>query len=358
MAYLTLNKEKLNDNFEKLRELFSQRNISWGIVTKLLCGNRLYLQELLNLGVNEIHDSRVSNLRIVKNIQHNAQTVYIKPPAKRSIASVVRWADVSLNTEYRTIKWLSEEAVKQGKVHKIIIMIETGDLREGVMGEALIDFYDSVFELPSIEIIGLGTNLNCLSGVMPSADKLIQLSLYKQIIELKFNKKIPWVSAGTSVTIPLLLNHQLPEGINHFRVGETLYFGADLFTESTIPGMHDDVFTLFAEIIEMHEKPLVPTGNLAANPQGDVIDIDPGLFGKTSCRAIIDIGLLDVDPKYLLPVDNDLEVLGASSDMVVIDLHDNPKKYQVGQLLQFQLKYMGLLALMNSNYIEKRLKES
>jgi ornithine racemase len=98
---------------------------------------------------------------------------------------------------------------KQKKQHKIIIMVETGDLREGVMGDHLIDFYAKVFDLPNLEIIGLGTNLNCLNGVMPSADKLIQLSLYKQIIELKFNKKIPWVSAGTSVTIPLMLHKQL-----------------------------------------------------------------------------------------------------------------------------------------------------
>lgn len=101
----------------------------------------------------------------------------------------MRYADVSLNSELNTIRWISEEAVKQNKSHKIIIMVETGDLREGVMGDHLLDFYAKVFDLPNLEIIGLGTNLNCLNGVLPSADKLIQLSLYKQIIELKFNKR-------------------------------------------------------------------------------------------------------------------------------------------------------------------------
>ena len=147
-----------------------------------------------------------------------------------SIRGIIRHADVSFNTEIDTIKMLSDEAVKQGKVHKIIIMIEMGDLREGVMGEELIDFYRQVLELPNIEISGIGTNLNCLSGVMPTQDKLIQLSLYKQLIESRFNISIPWVSGGTSVAVPLMLRNARPMAVNHFRIGEALFFGKDLFS--------------------------------------------------------------------------------------------------------------------------------
>ena len=355
MAYLTLNKTKLKSNFEFLKNLFEERNISWGVVSKLLCGNRMFLQELINLGVREIHDSRISNLAMVKKIKPEVQTVYIKPVSKRNVGKMVEFADVSLNSELNTIHWISEEAVLQNKKHKIIIMVETGDLREGVMGEHLVEFYSQIFQLPNIEVIGLGTNLNCLNGVMPSTDKLIQLSLYKQIIELKFNKKIPWVSAGTSVTIPLMFTHQLPLGINHFRVGETLYFGVDLFEEKIIEGMHGDVFEFHAEIIEMQEKPMLPVGNLAANPQGEVAEIDSELYGQSSFRAILDIGLLDVDPKYLIPKDQNFEILGASSDMIIINLGKNPENYKVGDTLNFELKYMGALGLLNSDYVDKKV---
>ncbi|MBN3584464.1 alanine/ornithine racemase family PLP-dependent enzyme [Algoriphagus aestuarii] len=355
MAYLTLNKTKLKSNFEFLKNLFEEKNISWGVVSKLLCGNRMFLQELINLGVREIHDSRISNLAMVKKINPKVQTVYIKPVSKRNVGKMVEFADVSLNSELNTIHWISEEAVLQNKKHKIIIMVETGDLREGVMGEHLVEFYSQIFQLPNIEVIGLGTNLNCLNGVMPSTDKLIQLSLYKQIIELKFNIKIPWVSAGTSVTIPLMFTHQLPLGINHFRVGETLYFGVDLFEEKLIDGMNGDVFEFHAEIIEMQEKPMLPVGNLAANPQGEVAEIDSELYGQSSFRAILDIGLLDVDPKYLIPKDQDFEILGASSDMIIINLGKNPQKYKVGDTLNFELKYMGALGLLNSDYVDKKV---
>lgn len=356
MAFLKLYKSKLRDNFEFLKEQFQENEIAWGVVSKLLCGNELYLKELIDLGVDEIHDSRISNLVKVKEINPAVQTVYIKPSSKRNLAEMVKYADVSLNSELDTIRWISEEAGRQGKTHKIIIMVETGDLREGVMGDHLVEFYAQVFELPHIEIIGLGTNLNCLNGIMPSSDKLIQLSLYKQIIELKFNKKIPWVSAGTSVTLPLMFNKQLPQGVNHFRIGETLYFGLDLFEEKVIDGMHGDVFKLYAEIIEMQEKPLLPSGTLAANPQGETLEIDQTLYGQSSFRAILDIGLLDVDPKYLIPEDGEFEILGASSDMLILNLGENPSGYRVGDLIKFKLKYMGALAVLNSDYIEKRVE--
>ncbi|MEO9475569.1 MAG: alanine/ornithine racemase family PLP-dependent enzyme [Cyclobacteriaceae bacterium] len=353
MAFLKLKRKSLQHNYKFIAKKLDRQGIEWGVVSKLLCGTVKYIQEVIDLGVTEIHDSRVSNLKKVKQIDPNIQTVYIKPPAKKAIKSVVEYADVSFNTELSTIRMLSEEAGRQGKLHKIIIMIEMGDLREGVLGEQLLDFYGSIFELPHITVVGLGTNLNCLYGVMPSQDKLIQLSLYKQLVEAKFDRKIEWVSGGTSVVFPLLLNKQLPKGINHFRIGEMLYFGNNLFTNETIKGMKTDVFTLHAQIIELIEKPKVPTGDLAQNPSGEQFEINEEDYGKTSYRAILDLGLLDISTDFLEPIDHDVEITGASSDMIVTDLGATKSHYKVGDWVKFKLKYMGALGLLNSNYIEK-----
>jgi predicted amino acid racemase len=353
MAYLKLYREKLHHNYQYLKKKFDGRDIEWGVVTKLFCGNEAMIREVINLGVREVHDSRISNLAVVKKINPDVQTVYIKPPPKKIIEDIVRYADVSFDSDISTIKMLSDEAVKQDKMHKIIIMIEMGDLREGVVRDDLVDFYEKVFNLPNINVVGLGTNLNCLHGVMPNADKLIQLTLYKQIIELKFNKVIPYVSGGTSVTVPLLLREEIPHGINHFRVGESLYFGADLFSETTIEGMHDSVMELFSQIIELHEKPMVPSGEIGKDPQGNTMEIDESLYGKTSHRAILDIGYLDIDPKFLEPINADIEIIDASSDMLVVDVGANAGDYKVGDMVRFRLKYMGALGIMNSNYIDK-----
>lgn len=353
MAYLNLHRDRLQHNHSFLTRLFANRDLTWGVVTKMLCGNPLYLKEILDLGVTEVHDSRISNLRAIKKLSPHIQTVYIKPPPKNSIASLVRWADVSFNTQLETIRYLSQEAVRQDKLHKIIIMVEMGDLREGVMREDLLAFYEHVFRLPCIRVVGLGTNLNCLNGVMPSAGKLEELAQFKGLIERTFNREIPWVSGGTTVTLPLLIRGDLPASVNHFRVGEALFFGADLFTGTTIQGMCDDVLTLFTEIIEIHEKPMVPEGELGRDPRGNITEVDPALIGKTSCRAIVDIGYLDINPDYLLAVDSDLVILEASSDMLVLDLGTNPRELKVGDHVSFNLKYMGALGIMNSRYIDK-----
>lgn len=355
MAFIELYRNRLKQNYQFLDALFKQHDKEWAVVTKLLCGNEMYLKEVIGLGVKEVCDSRISNLKTVKKIAPHVQTVYIKPPAKRSIKEIVKYADVSFNTEFATIKMLSDEAVKQDKTHKVIIMIELGDLREGIMGDHLMDFYDSIFKLPNIRISGIGTNLNCLNGVLPSQDKLIQLGLYEQLIEAKFNTKIPWVTGGTSVIIPMLSKHQVPASVNHFRVGETLYFGADLLNEGIIEGMQSDVFKLFAEIIEITKKPKVPIGNMAENPSGEVFTVDENDLGKNMHRAILDIGLLDVSTDFLLADDEKIAIVGASSDMLVIDIGDSEKNYKVGDLVSFKLKYMGALGLLNSDYIEKRL---
>jgi predicted amino acid racemase len=356
MAFITLDIKKLKSNFDYLNTLFKKNGIEWSVVSKMLSGNRIYLTELLKFDINQISDSRVSNLKVIKSINPKIKTIYIKPPAKRSISSIVKYADVSMNTEIETIKLLSDEAKKQNKIHEIIIMIELGELREGVLGEDFIDFYESVFKFKNIEVIGIGTNLSCLYGVLPNHDKLIQLSLYEQLIEAKFNRQIPYVSGGSSVTIPLIFQNLLPKGINHFRVGESLFLGTDVYNNTKFKKMHSDVFMLYSEIIELIEKPVVPMGELGTNVEGESIEFDQTNIGETSNRAIIDLGLLDVEADCLELVDKSLKITGASSDMIVIDLDENKKKYKVGGLIEFKLDYMGTLRILNSKYIEKRVK--
>ncbi|WP_010665245.1 alanine racemase [Marinilabilia salmonicolor] len=355
MAFITLDRKKLKENYNYLNNLFGEHNIDWAIVTKMLCGNKAYLKEVFDLGIKQVCDSRVSNLKAIKTVNPEMETIYIKPPPKRSIPSIVRYADVSMNTTFETVQLLSEEARRQGKTHKIIIMVEMGELREGVMRNDVVDFYSRVFEMPNIEVIGIGTNLSCLYGVLPNQDKLIQLSLYKQLIENKFNKKIPFVSGGSSVTIPLIHQGLLPETINHFRVGETLFLGTNVYDGSQFDFMHNDVIKVYAEIIELFEKPTVPQGDMGSNLEGETFEFDQDKSNERSCRALIDLGLLDIEEKRLIPANDSFDLAGASSDMIVVNLGDNERNMKVGDLLEFKTDYMGALRLLNSRYIDKRV---
>lgn len=356
MAHIVLNRRKLQHNYRYLQQLFEENQIEWSIVTKVLCGSEVYLKEIIDLGIEEVCDSRITNLKRIKRLTPEVQTVFIKPPAKRYISKVIRYADASFNTEYETIKQLSEEAVRQNKRHKVIIMIELGELREGVMREDFIDFYARVFELPNIEITGIGTNLSCMNGVLPNQDKLIQLCLYKQLIEAKFDRNIPFISGGTSVTIPLLEQGLLPTGINHFRVGESIFLGTDVYHDGPNENLEQDVFLLYAEIIELREKPNIPDGNLTKNANGEMVQIETEEL--SSYRAIIDMGLLDVDENHVRPSSEHIKIVGSSSDMMVVDLGEEYEKYKVGSLIEFKMDYMGILRLMSCEYVDKLVAEA
>ena len=250
MGYITLNREKLAHNYEFLDRLFQQHRVEWAVVVKLLCGNELYLNELLRLNPRQLCDARVSNLKAIKKLSPTTETVYIRPAPLRSIPAVVRYADVSFNTQIRTLKMLSEEAVKQGKIHKVVIVVELGERREGVMRSHIVDFYEKIRTLPNLRVVGVGANFACLSGVLPSRAKLRQLVLYRDLIARKTGDWLPLISGGSSVVIPLLQRNGIPARINHFRVGETLFFGTTVYSQKPISGMYGDVLMLHAQIIE------------------------------------------------------------------------------------------------------------
>lgn len=355
MAFITLNKKGLQHNFKMLDAFFKEHRIHWSAVTKILCGHEAYLELLMELEMSHFSDSRISNLKTIKFLNPDAKTIYIKPPAKGVISEVVRYADISLNSDIYTLKLLSQEASEQNTMHKVIIMIDLGELREGVMRDDFLAFYEEVFKLGNIEVVGLGTNLSCLYGILPNSDKLIQLSLYKQLAEEKFNKEIPFISGGSSVTISLLENKLLPKGINHFRIGETLFMGTNAYYHRNYESLKQNLFLLYAEIIELYEKPVVPSGELGTNLEGKSFTFNDDHIGKTSNRALIDIGLLDVDVKHLVPADTGIAIAGATSDMIVLDLGTNDKGYGVGSLIELKLDYMGIVRIMNSKYIDKRI---
>jgi len=353
MSYITLNSKKLIYNYHYLDNLFEENHIEWAVVAKLLCGNETFLKCLLEFCNKEICDSRLTNLKHIKKISPETQTVYIKPPAKRLARSIVQYADVSFNSEIDTVQALSDEAILQNKTHKIVIMVEMGELREGIMVKNLSQFYGKVKRFPNIEIVGIGTNLNCLNGILPDEKKLIKLNRFKEIIEESHQTKIPYISAGSSVTIPLIFKNEIPDGINHFRVGESLFFGTDVYSDSTISVMYQDVFTLTAEIIEIVEKPMTPAGDSGTNLTGETPLHDLSNIGKTSIRAIVDLGILDVDPKQIEPLSEDIEIIGASSDMMILNVSDNKNNYRVGDKIDFRMNYMAVLRAMNSEYVDK-----
>lgn len=362
MAELVVNTDKILRNIRKLDSFLSEHNVQWSLIAKVLCGNHDALDIILNdpkiKSLHSIGDSRVSNLAAVKEVRPDIVTMYIKPPAVPLVPEVVEVADISVATSKETLDALETECKKQNKTHQVVIMIELGELREGVLRENLIDFYQHIFNLEYVEVIGIGTNLGCMYGIEPTYDKMIQLSLYKELLEAKFNKKLEIISGGSSITLPLVETGRLPKNINHFRIGEAVFFGTSPLDEKQFMDLETDVFVYTGNIIELEEKERVPDGVLTTGNIGHTNadgEINPDEKLK---KLILDFGILDVDIDDLKPKDKRLNFVGTTSDMTVYEIKKKKKEkgdYLVGSKIEFEASYMGIAKLMNSSYITKKI---
>ena len=365
MAQLKINTDKIIENITKINQILSKNNIQWSLVAKILAGNKEVLRKILMhpeiKNVHSVADSRLTGLRAIKSINPEIVTMYAKPPAMDSIKSVVTYADISLNSSFRTIEALDKEAARQGKIHRVIIMIELGELREGIIREHVLTFYKKVFDLKNVKIEGIGANLGCMYGIQPTYDKLLQLSLYKQLIEAKFETSFPLISGGSSITMPLVGKPSMPNNLNHLRIGEAAFIGTTPADNERFQNLSTDAFEYLANIIELELKETSPDGILTEGNIGHTAENNEEQDYQHSYRAILDFGLLDVDIQELKAKDPDVKFAGTTSDMSVYDLGPALKskscKYKVGDKIKFVPSYMAIARLMSSKFIDKSVDQ-
>lgn len=344
---ININLEKIAHNIEKMIHLYGSKGIEVMGVTKTVCGDPIIANLMVDKGIKYLTDSRIINLKKIYHARVKAQFVLLRTPSLSEIDATIKYADISVNTELTIVKRLSTCAIKQHMVHKIILMVEMGDLREGIMPSDLDDFVKEVLKLAGIKIVGIGTNFACFGGVKPNQAKMNQLSSLVRQVERKFGISIPIVSGGSSANYNWFMDTGDVVKVNNLRLGESIYLGREPLNRMPIQGLYTDAFTFIGEVIESKVKPSKPYGELGQDAFGNY----PQFLNKGYMkRAIIGVGNQDVLVKGLTPV-QDFEILGSSSDHIILDTKDNDLK--VGDEVAFQLNYGALLAIMTSPYIVK-----
>jgi predicted amino acid racemase len=358
MNRVVIDLNALRHNMQVVGSMMEHQAANWSVVTKSLCGHQDTIRALHFLGARSIADSRIGNLRHASEAAPELEKWYLRLPHLSAVPEVVRHANVSLNSEMEIIEALGREALRQERSHHIVIMIELGDLREGILPGSLIKFYEAVFEVPGVEVLGIGAQVGCLAGAVPNVDQVAQLLLYRELLELKFARKLPIISAGSSNFLPLVLENKIPRGVNHYRIGEALFLGTDLVAGGTIPGFRDDVVTLEGEIAEVKEKSLIPTGEIGATTPFDsltpITDL-PNRPGQRGYRALVPLGNIDTDVAGLTPLNQQFQIAGASSDLTVVNLGEEPGGLRVGDTIAFRPNYAAFVRLMSSPYLAKEV---
>ena len=349
---LNINLSKLTHNANTLAKLCKEHNITAAAVTKVFCADREMVDALREIPFESLADSRLENIEnYPKTLKQRKMLLRLPMPSEAE--RVVKSADISLNSEIHTIKLLGQAAKRFNKRHGVILMIDLGDLREGVYhsNKPLIhSTIQAILQEDALDFEGIGVNLTCYGSILPSPENLQNLVNVAKLIENSFDIKVKTLCGGNSSSLPLLEEGKIPKEINNLRLGESIVRGVETSYGSPFYKLKQDVITLEAEIIEVMEKPSLPEGETGINAFGERITyLDEGI----RLRAILAVGRQDTSVSGLTPVLPGINVVGASSDHLIIDITHAVLPLHVGDSLTFTLSYGAILAGFTSSYVKR-----
>lgn len=354
---LLIDLKKLRENIDAVAKITKEDGgCTMMIVTKCLCANREVAKMITSHPqVDFLADSRIENIKKYQDLVEASgkQSVLLRLPMLSEIEDVVKYADISFNSEMVTIEALNAEAARQGKTHKVVLMVDLGDLREGIFfrnEEEIIETARKINEMSNVELYGMGTNLTCYGAIIPKYDNLSILCDIAEKVEAALGIKLQMVSGGNSSSIYLVGEGQLPAKINNLRLGESFLLGNDTAYGADLPGTVGDGLLCEAQIVELKTKPSLPIGEVGVDAFGQKPFYEDRGDIK---RAILGIGQQDTDRDGMTPLDEKVDVLGASSDHLILDVTKSDIDYKVGDTVKFTLEYGAVLRLATSEYVEK-----
>lgn len=348
--HLDIYLEKIKINTENIKNLCQKHGIEVVGITKGCCAIPEVGQAIIDGGIKILGDSRIENLKRLKKNGLKAETMLIRIPMLSEVDRVIDWADISLNSEISVINLLSQAALKKKTVHRIILMIDLGDLREGIMPDNTLQMLGEIRKLAGVKLIGLGANFCCVSGVMPTRENLNKLVRLTEEIERNFQMNLEVISGGNTSVLKLVEDNIIPERINQLRVGVGILLGQDDVRLRNIADTFQDTFILTGEVIEIKDKPSLPQGEIGPDAFGEIPVLQDLGIRK---RAILALGKQDVHLGSLIPLKERIKIIGASSDHLIIDVTDFEENIKVGDEVRFRLNYPALLSTTTSKYIKK-----
>ncbi|NLB72104.1 MAG: alanine/ornithine racemase family PLP-dependent enzyme [Chloroflexi bacterium] len=346
--------DRIEENAREVIGMVHAHGAQVACVSKVLRAHPAVLQAFINAGADMIGDSRIQNLARVKEHHPGIPTLLLRLPTVGQALDTVNNADYSLNSSLEVLKHSSEAAIQAGKLHKAILMVDVGDLREGVWPDRVVPLVKAAVQLKGIDLVGLGANLACYGGVIPSVENMQMLIDARDTCRKETGLQLDLLSGGNSSALPLLASGEMPKEINHFRIGEAIILGRNVLDRSPWRGTRQDTVKVVAEIIELEVKPSIPIGETGQDAFGNEPEFEDRGLRK---RALLNLGRQDVVIEGLEPVDPGIIVLGGSSDHLVLDVSDAESPLRLGDEVAFYPGYGATLAAATSDYVEKVVKK-
>ena len=360
---------KIKQNIEQIAKITKHDAgcTTLAMVTKGHCADPEIVRLVAeNPDVDFLADSRMENIRkyyeilgtdAEGNLRGGKKTMMLRIPMQSELADIVRYIDLCQISEIETIKLLDREAKLQGKVQDILLMIDMGDLREGIIfkdREKIHEVVGEILLLENIKLRGISVNMNCYGAIIPKEYNLSEFRSIAREIEEKHGIELDIISGGNSGTIYLAEAGTLPKGITNVRIGEAGLQGTESSYSANVTGTYQDTFILEAEIVEIQVKPSLPIGESGLDAFGHVPHYEDRGEMK---RAIIAVGKQDMELDSMEPLDEKMEIMGGSSDHIILDITHSDYDYKVGDTVKFVLGYSGMLRAMTSRYLYRTYKQ-
>ena len=346
--------ERIKENAAAIVEQCHKAGVKVACVTKVTAAHNAVARAMAAAGADMLADSRVENLWKLREAGFRGPFLLLRLPAISQADAVVEAADYSLNSSLETMKALAAAARQRNLLHRVIIMIDVGDLREGVWPDRAVDLVKQASALEGLEVAGLGCNLACYGGVIPSKINMNLLVETAKACRQATGLELPIICGGNSSGLPILHAGELPAEVNLYRIGEAIILGRNVIDRSAWVGTRQDTVIAVAEVIEAEVKPSLPIGERGQDAFGETQEFtDRGLRKRVICN----IGRQDVVVDGITPCEEGIVVLGGSSDHLLLDVHDCARDIKVGDEVSFYPGYGALLALSTSQYVHKVVVE-
>ncbi len=349
---VTCDLEKIRKNTARVMDRAKEAGIEVAAVVKCINGMPEVARIFQEAGCRWIATSRMDQFRKMREHGITAPFMLIRVPMLSEVPEVVANCDVSLESDMTILRALNAEATAKNTLHKVILMAEVGDLREGFWDrDELAEAARFVEESAGLHLLGLGMNIGCYGSVAATKDKMQELAEAAELVEAAIGRRLEILSGADTTAFPRVLDGTMPKRINNMRLGEILVISRDLedLYGCPTPFLVRDAWHLQAEVIEVHRKPTHPIGELCTDAFGHKqVYTDRGVRN----RALLAIGRLDYAfPEELMPTEPGIEVVGASSDHTIIDIEDCPREIKAGDIVEFEIRYTALLYLTDDSNV-------
>lgn len=325
---LVVNLEAIVENTRNTMDLCRSYGVEVMGVTKGVSGLPRVAKAMVQGGIRALGDSRLKNIARMQAAGLTEPMTLIRSPAPSEVEETVRRCEASLNVDGGVLRALSEAALRAGKKHEVVLMVDLDTGREGIAPSDLPGACREVLAMKGLRLRGLGVYFDMRSEEALHKPLISCLVRLTRELEKEYRLPLSVVSGGSSnVFRSLLLEGESVAGMNQLRIGTAILLGLSAsIGPRRIQGFRQDTFVLEAELIEIKRR------------EGGV--------------GILSLGTLDVDPQFLFPRQPGLRILKATSDHTLVDLTEAQGPWTVGDRLAFELGYPALSRLMASHHTQ------